>query len=367
MIGKTKDQEKLSEATASSMPEAIPVREFKVEDDAGEEWTEEEESQWRQKHRLVMEMCADEDSNLGTTAVEYNHDHCWLTKTYDILSSQGMAQVKERLRATVRPALIVAIPCTSYCRFSDLNLSKGNQETKDKIMAGTEQVERFLEAYEELGDEVTRLDGIIIFKWPAGISGWALDKVQQLKNKFCLQSQLFEGCMVGLVNVTGQKLQKRWQVDTNCAEIREVLKTRRCPGTKRHQHAQIAGRETARSGHYPVEMCRLFHEAMEAWWSRRETAKTARISAATWAKERCAQSESEGEDEVRIAARIEDTQRWTPAEEEYCRIAEVREREEWDEEQRRHRDKEAMPSVSKMSMIDHIKGDRVEFRRDCPV
>ena len=39
-----------------------------------------------------------------------------------------------------------------------------------------------------------------------------------------------------------------------------------------HEHAVVAGKETARSGHYPEEMSRLIHEGLVEWRQQAETA-----------------------------------------------------------------------------------------------
>ena len=162
------------------------------------------------------------------------------------------------MEETEEPVLMVSVPCTPWAKFQPLNLKRGNEETKKKIMIGRLQTNRFLKNLKVIAEKVKERNGQIIYEWPTGMEGWNLKAVQELKKENNLEEIKVHGCTLGVCaegDVT-KPIKKPWTIVTSLEELKISLRNRRC--TCIHDQVHCAGKYAKVTGHYPIRHAKSF-------------------------------------------------------------------------------------------------------------
>ena len=101
------------------------------------------------------------------------------------------------------------------------------------------------------------MGGRSAMEWPLGNSLWKEKAVETLKNQLGYVDVRVDGCRFGLTSREGIPMQKRWVIATNHPALIPTL-GKVCDGT--HDHQQIGGSETARSGNYPLKLAQQIYQ-----------------------------------------------------------------------------------------------------------
>ena len=121
------------------------------------------------------------------------------------------------LEETREPVLMASLPCTPWAKFQPLNLGKGTNETRRKIVVGRLQTNRFLKNLKVIAKKVTEKNGKIIYEWPTGKEGWSLKEVRELKKEYGLEAIKVHGCTLGVCaeGDTTKPIKTPWTIMTN--------------------------------------------------------------------------------------------------------------------------------------------------------
>ena len=189
--------------------------------------------------RWLLEAFCSKNSQLGRTGPSFGHHVLRLSKDVDLMTCRGQDLAFSVITKALYPFLWGALPCTPWCHWQRLNLTRGNSKTVEKIMRAREESLRALEVFLRLCRAVEEVHGAIAFEWPTGIEGWQLPEVLGMIAKYNLKLVSFHGCMYQLLTPAGQLMKKGWTVATNCPELFEALALAKCTGG--HGHTTIQG------------------------------------------------------------------------------------------------------------------------------
>ena len=231
--------------------------------------------------RVLIEIFCEKDSTLASAAQEDDWDEVIrITKEDDFELEETQSRIKQACGRTKHPALHISMPCTPWCRLSELNMSK-SENTKMLIIAARAKSYMMLVTLRNFLRQVKEIcEPVISKEWPAGIGAWDLDVIKDIEKDHGLKHQTFEGCKVGLRVTSGPEeglaMRKPWQIASNCAQLNAALAKRRCLGDERcDEHARIEGAKTKPSGSYPQEMSQLMVQAYNAWYEESALKKAA--------------------------------------------------------------------------------------------
>ena len=116
--------------------------------------------------RLLIELCCEEGSNLSRVAGECGWETFRVTKEVDLRDALTREKVKRMLRKADRPVIHISLPCTAYCRWSVLNMSKGGG-TLEKILKARQETLQMISEVDEMLMEFQEGEVGVSFKWPA--------------------------------------------------------------------------------------------------------------------------------------------------------------------------------------------------------
>ena len=79
--------------------------------------------------RWVLEAFCSPTSTIGEDGKAFGHNVLRLTKDVNLLTEEGQRLADSVINIADHPVLWGALPCTAWCRWAPLNMSRGNPRT----------------------------------------------------------------------------------------------------------------------------------------------------------------------------------------------------------------------------------------------
>ena len=209
---------------------------------------------------LLEGWCA-KDSELGKVGNEMGRNVFRYTEEDDLSKASTIRDAFKTIRDHPGCHLHGSLPCTPWSQWQRLNFTKADPEGREKIMRAREQSLEWVATFHRMARSVVARGGSASFEWPRWCAGWDQPLVQQMVNELKMILIDVDGCAVGLTNADGQPILKPWRIAVTSELLANSLGGLRCDKT--HEHASCAGRETARTAFYPVDLCRAIHRGLD--------------------------------------------------------------------------------------------------------
>ena len=114
--------------------------------------------------RWLLEAFCSAQSQLGMTGPSFGHQVLRLSKEVDLMTCSGQDLDFSVITKVLYPFLWGALPCTPWCHWQRLNLTRGNSKTVEQIMRAREESLRALEVFLRLCRAVEEVHGAIAFE-----------------------------------------------------------------------------------------------------------------------------------------------------------------------------------------------------------
>ena len=166
-----------------------------------------------------------------------------------------------QVKGVNRPVAVISLPCTDWTQWQYVNCHRYGPEHRKKLATRRLRSRRMLRHALEVGEQVLEQNGVLMFEWPRGATGWKLPELLSFIQKHNLTLVDFDGCSVGLTDELGVPHLKQWRFATNDSRLANVFADAKCHHDKDFHHAKIAGSKTEKTGYYPRKMCEMIINA----------------------------------------------------------------------------------------------------------
>ena len=215
---------------------------------------------------VVVEFCCDAESRLSSSRYSVQNmkyvRRIRLTKEQNMETNEGCDYCTNMIRPYLGKVPIIlwgSIPCTLGSTWQNINRYKPGWKDREAFLE--EQFVKLHKNFMHVADLIrSHPFGEVVFEWPRHCALWKRECVVNMINKLNMQRVDFDGCMVGLVNLEGQRFLKPWTIFTTMPSMVEEFKNCMCDGS--HEHIRVAGRFTANTALYPIVMIDKIHKAV---------------------------------------------------------------------------------------------------------
>jgi len=215
------------------------------------------------KTRSITELCAGATSVIGMHTPESSD--CNITRITiddDILTPEGFNKAWCSITGPTH-LLYSSSPCKGGSPYTYINWSRGNRETRQKILLVRYEFRRMFRRIVHLSLRARAVGARIAMEWPAACIYWRLHIVRSFIRKFGLDTVTFHGCALGLTSIgtqtKGMPIKKPWKIASDCPEIIVDFRKQQCDGS--HVHARCQGADTPASESYTPKYAQVLHLA----------------------------------------------------------------------------------------------------------
>ena len=131
----------------------------------------------------------------------------------------------------------------------------------ESLRARREESRQMIRRFLRLAEVIVANGGEVSFEWPQHCTGWLQSELLDFITRFNLYSVVVHGCALGMTNVAGEPILKKWRFVTTSARMAAALEPLTCQHEKRFKHGEISGATTAKTAVYPMA---LFHTILSS-------------------------------------------------------------------------------------------------------
>ena len=180
----------------------------------------------------------------------------------DLCDPPAIEQLQSQIEATPGCTLLSSIPCTLYCPWQRMAISKYGSSYIKKLHKRREAQLPLLLHSLQCGQTVIDQGGTYIFEWPDSSDGWKIPILEEFIQRNKLHTAVCAGCRFGLTNDAGIPMRKRWRFVTNNERLAKDLAAHDCCHEASFVHAPVEGKYTAQTAYYPRPLCELIHNSL---------------------------------------------------------------------------------------------------------
>ena len=209
----------------------------------------------------LWEFCCSPHSNLTSevTAVGLNSERINFQSRFDVYKDNTYDKLKEKYIIERPRRLWISVPCTLRCPWQRINYFGREHVLQARRRKDRRMLNKVVNTIEDMLKEIP--DREVYWEWPKWAEGWKLHVIDEKLNKVLehggkmIYNSYVDGCRYGMKDDKGEKfIRKSWRVRTTDAHFHKPFGSKLCTGG--HQHAEIAGRQTALTAYYPKAWCR---------------------------------------------------------------------------------------------------------------
>ena len=155
-------------------------------------------------YRNVIEVCCDENSQLGITAKEFDRVTILrITQDVDLECPQTFKSKKAYILDNPGVSLHGSLPCTTLSSWQQVCVARYGVEYAQTLETRRQRLRRMLKKFLALASMMIMNGGIVAFEWPRHCPGWMFSELLL----FILKRRMFvidvDGCACGLVDENG--------------------------------------------------------------------------------------------------------------------------------------------------------------------
>ena len=206
----------------------------------------------------VIEICTNDNSNLGRIAEEYpNTSVHRVTKDHDFASKKTIRALRKMIHEAPGTSIHGSLPCTVWSTWQKMCIHRYGQKYEVELATRRKASKAMLQSFIELADLAISLGGHVSFEWPRYCTGWLLPMMTKFIYKHQLHVADVDGCPLGMRDAESNPILKQWRFVTSCERQAVSLAALRCTHPKGFCHGIIAGGETKKTESYPESLCRV--------------------------------------------------------------------------------------------------------------
>ena len=219
-------------------------------------------------NRTIIEYCTSEESRIGRrTKWSQGCRVIRITESLNANSEDGKWLAAKGC-ASKKSLLFSSIPCTGGSPW--MHVVKEQDNGWDIIRAHQKAMKPLLRTFEQLCAIAQSSSSFICIEWPSACTYWKRSDAKRIIKRYSLEPVKLHGCAVGLKAIAGPNagmpIMKPWTLYTNCPEIIEIFRDRKCDGN--HEHAVCRGVNCKATEGYTDVFARCIHKAYSLAVSR---------------------------------------------------------------------------------------------------
>ena len=214
--------------------------------------------------RTLIEGCCNENSVLSQRTKWSKGCQCIpIDEVMDLCSTEAWEICTTHL-CSPNSAFWFSCPCAGGSSWQNYNWTRG-EEVREKIRGHWKLFHILWRRFEKIAKYAIEHGASVFVEWPRKCSYWHDDKVRKFLSKNKFEFGDFDGCMYGLVALSGKDsgmpINKPWRVACLNSSLNNVL-NKKCD--KSHTHTPCEGNKTKGTENYTPEIAKQFHVTFKA-------------------------------------------------------------------------------------------------------